>query len=778
MNKAREQRHIHAMKRIPEARENLTMTYTQTRLNDPRQRGVAAILSMMFLVIFGSLAAAMAIVAQGNLITADSHLKINRSLAASETGMRFLMYRLNLVTANVQTLDGLIDSTNAPALWTQVRGDLLTSLTDEFHTINNNQPREVGTTLIVGPISLGAGQPTFTASFTPHPITAAIVDPNAQHGMVQVEDYDSAYYQRPPYSNLATPVSSAAPLDETWIRVRVEARDGAANRPVIRTLQMDFKMDKKIKFAVLSKSRVMIGRNVMIDGPIGSRFTETNLANGHPIQMESDFRGLDSTLDANLDLLVNTLALNDTDGDNRLLIANPAEVVGIANPAALDNNNDGYIDDYDFFVGQYDANADGDISAIELDTANNINAAQLLELIDTFGDPARPGYNDGTINNDDRYAKIRGDIKIKAAIQDWQNGAANGQYQDYLQGSIHPDNGEVPLMFSVPDADMQDIGPQNFNMSAFSALATGNLQTQSDLQAVNYDPNDPTSPFKDTSGTQIEEVPFGAAHPYDYYGRPVYENMTFTNVTIPKGENALFKNCKFIGATFIETSVQNTDPDFNYVGIMEADGTPKYPTLTANVGGVTVTDTKTESNNVRFHNCTFEGAVASDAPPAFTHIRNKIAFTGQTKFDIDNSPNLTTSQKKLYKRSTILTPHYSVEMGTFNDPTSTTETVNLSGTIVTGILDIRGQAKINGTLLTTFEPVSNQAPVVGSTSPQFNTTLGYFPSTAGDLEAELPATGVGVIQVTYDPTIALPDGILASIEVAPVTATYFEGTGY
>ena len=32
-----------------------------------------------------------------------------------------------------------------------------------------------------------------------------------------------------------------------------------------------------------------------------------------------------------------------------------------------------------------------------------------------------------------------------------------------------------------------------------------------------------------------------------------------------------------------------------------------------------------------------------------------------------------------------------------------------------------------------FEPKSNSGPVLGETSPQFNTTLGYFPSAEGDL---------------------------------------------
>ena len=99
----------------------------------------------------------------------------------------------------------------------------------------------------------------------------------------------------------------------------------------------------------------------------------------------------------------------------------------------------------------------------------------------------------------------------------------------------------------------------------------------------------------------------------------------------------------------------------------------------------------------------------------------------------------------------------------------------MSGTIVTGVLDMRGQVKIIGTLLTTFNPISNTGPVLGETSPQFNTTLGYFSSANGDMESEVPVNGVGVIQVRYDPTLPLPDGILGHIDLTPNLATYREG---
>ena len=75
---------------------------------------------MMFLVIFGSLAAAMAIVSQGNLHTADTHIKVNRSLSASETGMRLMMYRLSNACESVLTRSG--------AVWDPAAGTYLTTL--------------------------------------------------------------------------------------------------------------------------------------------------------------------------------------------------------------------------------------------------------------------------------------------------------------------------------------------------------------------------------------------------------------------------------------------------------------------------------------------------------------------------------------------------------------------------------------------------------------------------------------------------------------------------
>lgn len=755
-----------------------------------RERGAAALLSMMFLVIFGSLAAAMAIVSQGNLHTADTHLKVNRSLAASETGMRLMMYRLSQATEKVLTRSGAVwdpkagtyittlkrsdlvgDSSGmlpdvllgkADAIWDEVAKTLATEFSGELH--NQAEPYVDGNRVLhVGPIAVGPNAPSFIATFSPHPIVG--------------EDYDSDYYTRPPYSSMA--VSASNPLDARFVRVTIEAYDGITGNRVHRSVSMDFQLVKRIEYAVLSRSRVMLGRNVMVEGRIGSTFKETSLTNGHPMQIASDFRGLDAKLDAKLDALLGSIIDDDQNGDNRLSIHDSTEVSDYANPEQFDTDGDGYITEFDFFLSHFDsASSPGQITISELEAEmDQLDAGQLMRLIDTFGSPNRAGYNDGVIDEYDRYAKVRGEIHIAADVAGWESGAASatGAYQDHLQGPIVPGNNESPLTFQSGETGEYDLNPQQFDVSSFKAMATDDFLAQAKAEAANHDSSDPDSPQPLGRFTKPEAVPFGATYPYDYYERPIYENMTFKNVKIPKGTNALFKNCRFIGVTFIESELDNAAPNYNYAGMQGSDGSPKHPDRFVTVNGKDVYDTKTISNNIRFHNCKFEGGVVTDVPKEYTHARNKVTFTGNSGFEIEKSIQLSTAEKMLYKRSSLLAPQYSIEMGTFISPYDSTEVIRLSGTIVAGLIDMRGQIEIDGQLLTTFEPKSNTGPVFGNTSPQFNTTLGYFGAADGDLETELPKNGLGVIHVRYNKNMPLPDGILGPVEAVPLWGTYFEG---
>ncbi len=703
-----------------------------------RQRGAAAILAMMFLVIFSSLAAAMAIVAQGNLTTADTHLKINRALAAAETGMRFLAHHFNVAAEKVMTSDGVIDAANAPDLWESLRDELFTEFSNHTHFLDS--PGYGGYTTADGQLGLWLDR-VAVSSHSAVPYFRADIRPRAG--------------------------------DPTIIDVQVTGYDGPADRPITRTIEMTFRLDKKIRFAILSKSRVMLGPNVMVEGPIGSRFMETDLLHGHPVQMAGNFRGLDSELDADLDAFIGTLITNDINGDNRINLRSPSEVDGITDPEQYDTNGDGFIDDFDFFMARFDTNADGTLTAVEFGAHDTIERRQLFELL--------AGSLDAEINGDTNYAKVKGQVLILADKAGWEDGAGQGPdgdnvYQDFFQGSIIPGFAESPLLFgaNAQAADVHQYGPGDFDVSSYRTLAVNDLVTEAAAQAAQHDPDNPDSPGP-LGETTFEEIPFGAAHPYDYYDRPVYRNMTFRDVVIPKGTNALFINCRFIGVTFIETETDNSHDMFNYAGMQNADGSYKHPDRSAVVDGTEYTDTKPLGNNIRFHDCTFEGSIVSSASTEYTHVRNKAVFTGRTMFDADSN-ELSDEEKALYRRSSILMPHYSIDMGTFVAPHDSNETVELTGTIVAGIIDIRGQADITGTILTTFNPQSNTGPVIGETSPQFNTTLGYFDSGTGDFEAALPMTGLGKIRLRYDPSLPLPDGITGPIELRADPQSYRETT--
>ena len=137
------------------------------------------------------------------------------------------------------------------------------------------------------------------------------------------------------------------------------------------------------------------------------------------------------------------------------------------------------------------------------------------------------------------------------------------------------------------------------------------------------------------------------------YQRPVYERMRFSNVRIPMGINGLFKECLFVGVTFIDTEPDCVHENWNYAGALEKVESPpnsgnyiyepKYPGVTAEHmdDGMPVPDTKLVSNNIRFESCTFIGSIAGVKPDEYTHWRNKIQLTGETRFYVDaDDPDL------------------------------------------------------------------------------------------------------------------------------------------
>ncbi len=820
----------------------------RNRRGPARERGAAAVLAMMFLVIFSSLATAMAIVSQGNLRTADSHLRMTSAMAAADSGSRYAMFLLDDIIRNnpatFATPTGEISGSDAVPLWRDLTAELAARLST---TDIGYESFDSGAGFTFGPVKVGPeDQSYFLVTLyqhwipTPDEQSGAAWERNLLRGhrYLDADGRPTPFYNRQPYTaeapvedwekdlrpktGMYEPISASNDrLDPRYVRLVVQGisggvvdsdndgyADGPAPNAVCRTLSMDLRITKRLRSAILSKSRVQIGRNVMVRGNIGSAFTDVHLENGHPIQMESDFGGLHPDLDALLDGYYGTLLADpkiDADGDNRVNLASdgphmaPEDLEFLKRVDAA-GNGDGFVDDFELFMDHFDSNGDRRVDVVEMMSGMNPawtedarlrRAEQLVELIDTF----IPDYHEndrGVIDFGDGYAKIRGTVTFRTTLEEWEDGAADGNYRNDFQGPVAPKRGDDATRFGVQDfgfvEDEANPFQRNFGVEDYADIATQEL------------------PAATKSTDAPEPVPYDSAYPYDHYDRPVYEDMTFTNVFIPLGTNALFKRCVFRGVTYVETFADNDlshpyDPDanaFNYSGMQERDGSPKHPDLDQQIrtevrnrapNGATGT-TKDLGNNIRFDSCRFEGPVVSgpksgsagQQPLKYSHTRNKLTFTsenGPTEFpnvdDLLKENRISAEQWDLYRRGRIITPHMSVEMGSFDGGAD--DQIDLSGVVVAGVLDLRGRVKVNGSIITTYEPKAGDGTVMGDTSPQFNTTLGYFGRDKGDLETDRPADddGWGMIQVRYDPTLPMPNGIRMSISLERLESTYYEG---
>lgn len=200
--------------------------------------------------------------------------------------------------------------------------------------------------------------------------------------------------------------------------------------------------------------------------------------------------------------------------------------------------------------------------------------------------------------------------------------------------------------------------------------------------------------------------------------RHVYENQTFTNARLPDNRNALFRNCTFEEILYIDCY---------------KSGNSKY-------------------NNVRFENCTFNGVIITDVPQLFKWKHNCLYFTGEATFNNTSS----------IPESTILAPHFNVNLGNTN-PAQSDNNI-LTGAIVGGIVDVRGNAQIYGTIISmcdTTEWTSGYVTNIGATLDDG----GSETTDVGD---------VGVIMITPEAEKMLPSGITTPIVIKPLPDTYSE----
>jgi hypothetical protein len=936
------------------------------------RRGVAAVLAMMFIIIFGSLAAAMAIASKGNVTTAATHLHVNRAQSAAETGLAVGRARLAEAAARFYVSNSHVDGNFGWNFWTgnlsalgtvQVmppktgRLDMgtpsgLAAAVAQAHSLDQDIVTSLGvSTATVGnaPGGSGAEYADTYWVFTP----AVALEPRQPGETDPPLGYQVTY----------------APLESgTDIRIIATGYDFGYTRngqPITRTISQDVRLSKSIKNAIVSSSRVMVGQNVMVTGDIGARFTSVTFNNGDPLVLKSDFYGKDAALTAALNVFYSAIASGDVDYDNRLRVSHSVE--GAAVPGAQDFDGDGqadgmfddvtgdgYVDEFDILINRFDANRDGKIALSDTLRAGTPHAGLAAEFVKPDGTPfdedlallidsnmpdrnsngvygfldansngrwdageimadVEPaggayrdqvlGYRDGVIDKKDLYAKVAGGLKFAVNESTWSSN--RGALGDKLKGPIAPPEGTDPRAFqasasSLPAVDMSVFTGQTTSLQTaadgasfdsqvaqqlgvtVAQLATYNAPRPANQSAPWYrrlDPNqDSTSLPANAATAYWEKMPFNSPSYSDIYFRPVYYNMNFKDVQIPRGNNGLFINCTFAGVTWVRSDSTNTHRLWGEYGKVTLSGSPpapvlahprfiysgtNYPTMLPAtaippqqnilmattpldkadldstqttrpgynllpeplvISGKRVTDTKTRSNNIRFHDCLFVGSIVSDTPSGYTQSRNKIQFTGATRFlqQHPTSPNSATLNPDSgdlieIRKTSMMLPNYSVDLGTFNSPPS--QNLQLKGAIIAGVLDARGNVDIDGALLLTFSPTYGQGPlqdVNGNATgnpANFNTTLGYFGINDGDSESMDPATlplvggqrivgwdtdgdgladvnadqpqpsgstpvpfyGYGRIRLRFDPNMTMPDGVMLPMQTTVVPGTYREG---
>ncbi len=804
---------------ISEAGSTVMTPIRRARLHRrrPAPRGVASVLAMMFLVIFGSLAAAMAVVATGNLRTADVSLRVSRATSAAETGLVYGTWIIEREASRFVARKGEIDPDFADDLW---RG-----------TWN---PTADGKVEVLPPEG-------YTAASPARSLAEAVRDAHlAGEHAEAIEPGDVALPAIDDGSGAldVRPIRVSADPNAPWFRLRYEPIPGEAairivsegvDREVRRTLSIVVALDKRIEYAVVSPNRIMIGKNVLIVGPLGTRFGENdgelNGGNGDPLDMRSDMRWLTPALDAELDAFEALLAMNDVDDDGRLRPAHPVEGQGLE-PTFMDLDGDEFVDEFDLFLNAFDLDGDGRV-VYDADLAGGATVEfegvddQFAHLVDNAdadrnddgvvdADDTLLGWRDGILDSWDRYAKVQGRLAFAVARSDWE--AEHGApVRTVVRGSIRAGTDVPAMSFGLDEDRLRLVTTEMFaDTAAYYVDRASNGEAFEDQVASGVASGGEAILPGDEDHPGHETTPLGSSNPYDLYLRPIYRNITFRDVEIPVGTNALFEDCTFIGVTYVRTTPDCQDVNWNYAGALEdADPGPGFIIRTRFEGLTSshpelgeVVDSKPLSNNLRFEGCTFLGSLAGDTPGEYTHWRNKIQITGATRFFSDPAdpevlaqpdgddlhdllltipPDVLTELQK----SSIMLPGWSVDVGSFTnevdeDDLDATARVDLRGVIIAGILDIRGTAHVRGTLLMTFRPISGEGPLFyDGQADAFNTTIGYFGPDDGDGEGSDPLSpdfeGFGEIVLEYDPDIVLPDGIPWPILAEPVAASYREG---
>jgi Tfp pilus assembly protein PilX len=710
------------------------------------RRAAVAVITMLYMLLLTTLTLALFYAASYNVQTSENFSSIAKAHAAAESGLRWMDYRFQRAI-RPKTDKGTITTALADTLWPSLRDALATDLQNVK----------------------GADRKLLIISKKTDSIEAKNISIDASTGAT--------------FDVFVRHLGALDGSDSRFIRVSATGR----YKNTSRTVSMDFKMDKAVKFAVVGKVPVQVGRDVIIDGPIGMGIP----GKYPPLFTLSDFTHFDAALKTSVTNFQNylkgsgvvngQLIKNHEAYDGRICVNDKDEYTLATAAGYKDTNADGFIDEYDLFVARFDANKDGKISKAEFTNSATglLYDANLFTLIDTIGlDATRSGYNDGFIDNRDGYAKVRGGIALATSAKDWNtNLAASGQtVNDQIKGPIATTDPSQPgVLFSATADDIFDLAPLNFEQCSLNfkaktgagagAASVSTTGLPAGIQVIISNtvitPTYHTAPpagvpaaAVNSGATVTEKTPYGSTTWQAQYARPRYSKVLFRNCQIAKGVNAVFDQCIFEGVTFVDMTrnitnssgsvTTNKDDGMTWSKRMKVGTFSNTTALTsANSNGFT------DGNNIRFNDCTFRGPLVGPYATAYSHFTNTWEFTGATLFD-----NL------IDQTATIVAPQVNIEMGSF---TTAGKPSTLVGVVVAGNIDIRGTTNIDGSIVVTGDGAGN-------------TTLGYFGNNDAVTDpGAMPEGGYGAIQLRYNPFRAMPDGIMTNVDLAPQIFSYREG---
>ncbi len=349
-----------------------------------------------------------------------------------------------------------------------------------------------------------------------------------------------------------------------------------------------------------------------------------------------------------------------------------------------------------------DSAVEGTINTVRsLDEIENEGAFQ-LETLDENGHPMDANGNPLGTNYADRYY------------------GPDDEIQGYHEGI----NYDVHGYEEMAGMDISDYDTTEYRLVTYVGNG-GNGNIPSPYSTRCYDSDAQLASLPPTCGEKYryERFPHDAGNYTSGSGiqlrRYIYKDQTFDDVRLPDNRNALFINCTFNGVLYIDCDDQwNT----SYV------------------------------NNVRFDDCTFNGTIVSDTPKYFNWQKNCLYFTGGATFQNEDETE-----------ATILAPHFNVNLGNTN-PVSGDDN-ELHGAIVGGIVDVRGNAQVYGTIVSMADTTMYPSGYV--------TNIG---ATLDDGGSETTQPGdVGTIDITPAEDKLLPSGISSPVIIKPDQKTYSEG---